>query len=194
MSETYAQYVMNLETQLDHLYKLSEKAREKGLDPTREVECNLARDLADLVEGLVGPEGVADSIRDLSTKLPREELAFKIAEEIIYGKFGHIEAEKAAEQAVRTSLAILTEGLTAAPLQGVAKVRIKKLPIVNDKSKADDVLDLEQIANATILAVNGNFHVKEGYPIKLGDELMILGEIAEINKIRSELEKIGYPP
>jgi DNA polymerase II large subunit len=116
---------MNLETQLAQLYKLSEKAREKGLDPTRKVECNLARDLADLVEGLVGPEGVADSIRDLSTKLPREELAFKIAEEIIYGKFGHLEAEKAAEQAVRTSLAILTEGLTAAPLQGVAKVRIK---------------------------------------------------------------------
>jgi Trk K+ transport system NAD-binding subunit len=76
----------------------------------------------------------------------------------------------------------------------LAKVKIKKLPFVNNKSKADDVLDLERIANATIIAVNGNFHVKEGYPIKLGDELMILGEISEINKIRSELEKIGYPP
>jgi DNA polymerase II large subunit len=77
------------------------------------------------VEGLVGPKGVAGSIRDLSSKLPREELAFKVTEEIVYGKFGHMEPEAAAEQAIRTALAIFTEGLTAAPIQGVAKVKIK---------------------------------------------------------------------
>ena len=125
MSQTYRQYVENLESKLIQLYAISEKAREKGLDPTLKTECMIARDLADLVEGLVGPKGVAESIRELSAKLPREELAFKIAEEIVYGKFGHMEAEAAAEQAIRTALAILTEGLTAAPLQGVAKVKIK---------------------------------------------------------------------
>jgi DNA polymerase II large subunit len=125
MSEAYHQYAKSLETQLEQLYALSGKAREKGLDPALKTECNVARDLADLVEGLVGPKDVAESIRGLSAKLPREELAFKIAEEIVYGKFGHMEAEAAAEQAVRTALAILTEGLTAAPLQGVAKVKIK---------------------------------------------------------------------
>jgi DNA polymerase II large subunit len=125
MSQTYRQYVENLESNLMQLYAISEKAREKGLDPTLKTECRIARDLADLVEGLVGPKGVAESIRELSVKLPREELAFKIAEEIVYGKFGHMEAEAAAEQAIRTALAILTEGLTAAPLQGVAKVKIK---------------------------------------------------------------------
>jgi DNA polymerase II large subunit len=125
MSQTYRQYVENLESKLTQLYTISEKAKEKGLDPTLKTECRIARDLADLVEGLVGPKGVAESIRELSVKLPREELAFKIAEEIVYGKFGHMEAEAAAEQAIRTALAILTEGLTAAPLQGVAKVKIK---------------------------------------------------------------------
>jgi len=125
MSEAYKQYAGNLETKLEHLYALSRKAREKGLDPAFKPECNVAKDLADLVEGLVGPNGVAESIRELSTKLPREELAFKIAEEIVYGKFGHMESEVAAEQAVRTALAILTEGLTAAPLQGVVHVKIK---------------------------------------------------------------------
>jgi len=125
MSDAYKQYVGSLEIKLEHLYGVSRKAREKGLDPAFTPECNLAKDLADLVEGLVGPKGVAESIRELSTKLPREELAFKIAEEIVYGKFGHMEPEAAAEQAVRTALAILTEGLTAAPLQGVAHVKIK---------------------------------------------------------------------
>ncbi|MGC9345185.1 MAG: DNA-directed DNA polymerase II large subunit, partial [Candidatus Bathyarchaeales archaeon] len=125
MSKAYQQYVASLENQLEQLYAISRKAREKGLDPTLKPECGAAKDLADLVEGLVGPKGVAESIRELSTKLPREELAFKIAEEIVYGKFGHMEPEAAAEQAIRTALAILTEGLTAAPLQGVAKVKIK---------------------------------------------------------------------
>jgi len=125
MSETYRKYVENLERKLQQLYAISERAREKGLDPALKPECKLAKDLAGLVEGLVGPKGVAESIRELSSKLPREELAFKIAEQIIYGKFGHLEQEAAAEQAVRTALAILTEGLTAAPLQGVAKVKIK---------------------------------------------------------------------
>jgi len=125
MSEAYRQYVENLEGKLEQLYAVSEKAREKGLDPSLKTECIIAKDLADLVEGLVGPKGVAQSIRELSSKLPREELAFKVTEEIVYGKFGHMEPEAAADQAIRTALAIFTEGLTAAPIQGVAKVRIK---------------------------------------------------------------------
>ena len=125
MSEAYRRYVEGLESKLEQLYAISEKAREKGHDPVLKPECKVAKDLADLVEGLVGPKGVAESIRKLSAKLPREELAFKITEEIAYGKFGHMEPEAVAEQAIRTALAILTEGLTAAPLQGVAKVKIK---------------------------------------------------------------------
>ncbi|HEY4675282.1 MAG TPA: DNA polymerase II large subunit [Candidatus Bathyarchaeia archaeon] len=125
MSEAYRQYVISLETKLGQLYAIGEKAREKGVDPALKIECQIAKDLADLVEGLVGPKGVAESVRELSTKLPREELAFKIVEEIVHGKFEHLEPEPAAEQAIRTALAIFTEGLTAAPIQGIAKVSIK---------------------------------------------------------------------
>jgi DNA polymerase II large subunit len=128
MSDAYRRYAESLESELGRLYAISEKTREKGLDPSLKTECKIAKDIADLVEGLVGPVGVAASIRDLSIRLPREELAFKIAEEIVYGKFGHMEPEAAADQAIRTALAIFTEGLTAAPLQGVAKVTIKANP------------------------------------------------------------------
>jgi DNA polymerase II large subunit len=132
MSKDYEKYAENLEHQLKQLYEVCRRARERGLDPSLKPECEVAKDMADLVEGLVGPKGVAERIRELSSKLSREELAFKIAEEIVYGKFGHLEPEAAAEQAVRTALAILTEGLTAAPLQGVAKVKIKDN---NDRTK-----------------------------------------------------------
>ena len=74
---------------LQELYALSEAARSKGLDPSLKTECIIAKDIADLVEGLVGPPGVALSIRDLGIRLQREEIAFKVAEEIVNGKFGH---------------------------------------------------------------------------------------------------------
>ncbi|MGQ9551749.1 MAG: DNA polymerase II large subunit, partial [Candidatus Bathycorpusculaceae bacterium] len=125
LSKIHQRYIENLEAQLGQLYAICERARGKGLDPALRIECIVAKDLADLVEGLVGPTGVAADIKELSAKLPREELAFKIAEEIVYGKFGHMEPEAAAEQAIRTALAVFTEGLTAAPMQGVAHVRIK---------------------------------------------------------------------
>lgn len=115
-----------LENQLSAFYKIAEEARKKGLDSMLKPETEVAKDLAELVEGLVGPTGVAQSIRELSQKLPREELAFKISEEIVYGKYGHMSPQEAAGQAVRTALAILTEGITAAPLQGVAKVVTKQ--------------------------------------------------------------------
>ena len=41
------------------------------------------------------------------------------------GNFGEMDPEPAAEQAIRTALAIFTEGLTAAPIQGIAQVKIK---------------------------------------------------------------------
>jgi DNA polymerase II large subunit len=126
MSKENEHYVASLTVGLKMLYEIAETARRKGFDPELKPESGVARDLAELVEGLVGPSGVAESIRGLSRKLPREELAFKIAEEIVYGKFGHMEMQIAAEQAIRTSLAILTEGITAAPIQGIAKVCIKQ--------------------------------------------------------------------
>jgi len=125
MSKEYQEYTASLEDQLQKLYAIARKSRQKGLDPSPSPEIDVARDLANLVEGLVGPQGVAESIRQLSKTLPREELAFKVAEEIVYGKFGHLHAQEAAEQAIRTALAILTEGITAAPLQGVSRVAIK---------------------------------------------------------------------
>ena len=125
MSEGYQNYVETMENQLKQLYAISERARSIGLDPSLKTECVIAKDIADLVEGLVGPEKVGISIRELNAKMQREEIAFKIAEEIVNGKFGRMEPETAAEQAIRTALAIFTEGLTAAPIQGVAQVKIK---------------------------------------------------------------------
>jgi len=130
LSQSYQNYIDDLKRQLKELYVISDSARAKGLDPALKTECIEAQDIADLVEGLVGPKGVALSIRKLSSQISREEVAFKVAQEIAQGAFTLPDEEQTpeelAEQAIRTALAIFTEGLTAAPIQGIAHVKIKK--------------------------------------------------------------------
>ncbi len=121
------EYFKGLESQVEEAYKVAKEARKQGFDPYLYPEIPLAKDLAERVEGLVGPKGVSERIRELDKELPREEVALKIAKEIVDGKYGTFKGlEEAAEQAIRTSLSILTEGIVAAPIEGIVKVKIKK--------------------------------------------------------------------
>ncbi|MGL6299233.1 MAG: hypothetical protein ACRC1M_08730, partial [Methanobacteriaceae archaeon] len=52
-------YFEKLEKETNELYKIANEARSKGFDPEIETEIPLAKDLAERVEGLVGPKGVA---------------------------------------------------------------------------------------------------------------------------------------
>jgi len=125
MKEGYSKYFSQIESELEKLYAVATEARAKALDPSPEPEPKIARDLAERVELLVGPKGVAERIRELAGTMSRELMAFKIAQEIVYGKFGHLDEREAAEIAIRASLAILTEGITVAPIQGISSVSIK---------------------------------------------------------------------
>ncbi|RLI04242.1 DNA polymerase II large subunit, partial [Candidatus Bathyarchaeota archaeon] len=135
-SKAYAEYFNELELKLKELFKIAEDAKSRNFDPksTVEEEIRVARDFADRIEYMVGPPGVGKRIRELS-HMKRVPLAFKIAEEILYGGFGNFETEEAAEQAVKTGTAILTEGVTAAPIQGIVKVAIKQRQTDTGSSK-----------------------------------------------------------
>ena len=124
-------YFDRLEADTHHLYEIANEARSKGLDVETETEVPLAKDLAERVEGLVGPEGVANRIKELEQDMDRESVAFEIAAEIASEKF-ELTGEKAdwdqeqrCDQGLRTALAILTEGVVAAPLEGISAVKIK---------------------------------------------------------------------
>jgi len=119
-------YRRSIVERFNELLEIAREARARGLDPELEPEPGLASDMASLVEGMTGPPGVARRIRELSGQLEKDELAFKIAEEIATGKLFQGSDEERAEQALRTALAILTEGVTAAPVQGISAVRIKQ--------------------------------------------------------------------
>lgn len=115
------EYLTQLKEKFLQAYEVARRARSKGFDPLPTPEPIPTVDLAERVEKSVGPPGVASRIRELTSSMSREEAAFKIAEEITLGKFGD-KGVAAAEQAIRTALSILDEGVTVAPIQGIVKV------------------------------------------------------------------------
>jgi DNA polymerase II large subunit len=125
MSPSYKQYFKELEDKLLDQYKIADKARAKGIDPVLKPEPEITRDIPDRIEKLLGPPGISKRMRELED-MDRREMAFKIAGEIALGRFGHRDKGDAAEQAIRTGLGILTEGVTIAPIQGIPEITIKK--------------------------------------------------------------------
>jgi DNA polymerase II large subunit len=119
-------------------YAIAKQARRKGKDPTLEVEIPPAEDLAARVEAQVGPPGVAARIRAATLKLGnREVVSLRMAEEVADQMAASgATREKALDQAVRTGLSILTEGVLVAPLEGIAEVKI------GENSDGSDYVDL----------------------------------------------------
>ena len=143
MSPEMRKYFHRLEEQVKEAYDIANAARILGFDPAESVEIPLAKDLAARVESLVGPPGIAEKIRHmLRTMGNREAVAIQLAKELVHrnekntGTKGSPEEnaeveespEERIEQAVRTCLAVLTEGVLVAPLEGISKVKIKKNP------------------------------------------------------------------
>lgn len=119
-------YFDMLQQQIDVCYSVAEKARKKGFDPELQVEIPQALDLAARVEELVGPKNIAPQIRRATKEIGnRERVSLEIAREIVKGNtFKFKTIEDALDQAIRTGLAILTEGVLVAPLEGIAEVKL----------------------------------------------------------------------
>lgn len=123
MTRDINSYFSSLKNQANFEYSIGKKAREKGLDCEMEVEIPQAEDLAGRVEALMGIP-VSEKIRELSSKYDRENVAIQTALYVVENVEG--DREKRIEKAVRVALAILTEGILVAPLEGISDVKIKE--------------------------------------------------------------------
>ena len=127
MPPQYEKYFAELENKLNRLYEVASEARGKGLDASLEVDAKITVDIAERIEKLIGPPGITQRMRELED-MDRRDMSIKIAQEIALGRFGVMEKEAAADQAIRTALAIMTEGVTIAPIQGIPEIKIKQNP------------------------------------------------------------------
>ena len=179
-------YFTSLESDFHAQFDLSVQAHTKGLDPSTSVEITPAKDVAGRVEGLVGPKGVAGVIREIAKTSSREKTCFEIARRIISGEIPltaeekpeTVEKEKLIEQATRTGLALFTEGVVSAPIEGVSKVRIKKNP------DASDYLSIYFTG-----PIRGAGGTGQAFVLLLGDYCRKFFGIAEYRPLESEIER-----
>ena len=125
MREADEQYFERLEDELDEAFDVAQRARQRGGDPKPEVEIPTARDMADRVENILGIDGVAERVRELEGEMSREEAALELVSDFVEGEVGDYDSKAGkVEGAVRTAVALLTEGVVAAPIEGIDRVEI----------------------------------------------------------------------
>lgn len=118
---------------LQRAYAVATEARKKGYDPVDDVEVRITTDVAARVESIVGPPNIARIIREMEALgISRTDIAFEIAKKIAAGEILKANKEFLIEQAVRTGVGILTEGVLVAPTEGIARVKIKQNPDGSD--------------------------------------------------------------
>jgi len=118
-------YFARIEDRLDEAFDRAERARSRGSDPTEEVEIPVARDMADRVENILGIDGVAERVRELDGQMSREEAALALVTDFVEGEVGDYDTNAGkVEGAVRTAVALLTEGVVAAPIEGIDRVEV----------------------------------------------------------------------
>ncbi|MFC7212195.1 DNA polymerase II large subunit [Natronoarchaeum sp. GCM10025321] len=127
MREEDERYFGRLEDELDVAMDVASEAKARGGDPKPEVEIPIAKDMADRVENILGIDGVAERVRDLEGEMSREEAALELVTDFVEGRVGDYESrEGKIEGAVRTAVALLTEGVVAAPIEGIDRVELNE--------------------------------------------------------------------
>ncbi|MFB6094624.1 MAG: DNA-directed DNA polymerase II large subunit, partial [Halanaeroarchaeum sp.] len=118
-------YFERIESQLDAAWSVASEAKERGEDPEPAVEIPIAKDMADRVENILGIDGVAERVRELEGTMSREEAALELVEDFVEGTVGDYQTDAGkVEGAVRTAVALLTEGVVAAPIEGIDRVEV----------------------------------------------------------------------
>ncbi|MGC2790360.1 MAG: DNA polymerase II large subunit [Thermoplasmata archaeon] len=121
-------YFRAIEAEVDRAFRVAETARLEGLDPQLTPEIPRAQDMASRVEKLLahlGIEGISAEIRELAVRMPREEVAVAVARRLANDTRGGRSVADRVDAALRVGLAILTEGILVAPLEGLAEVHVR---------------------------------------------------------------------
>ena len=129
-------YFEMLSDEFEKAYAVASKAREKGYDPQPYVEIKPAPDLAARVEGIMGINGLAETIRKNSDGKSRQELAFAMTALVCSSADFPADPAKRMTAAVRIGLCILTEGILVAPTEGFQGVEIHRNPDGSDYASA----------------------------------------------------------
>ncbi len=132
-------YFIDLEEKVREEYLIANSAKEKGLDPVKEVEIPLAMSMAEKCVGLIStlyPQMVGENGEKISNRLLDLEkeygqldsaIPLLIAEEIAQQKFCKFESTlEGIDAGIRVAFAYMTLGVVASPLEGYTHLSIGK--------------------------------------------------------------------
>jgi len=177
MDEETKKYFNGLKGDIDKIYEIATTARSLGFDPSSEVEAMPTGDLATRVEGLVGPVGIAAKIKEYG----RSDTAIAKIINNIVDKNPNLpkrNKELQIEQALRTSLAIVTEGVVAAPIEGISGVKIRENP--------DGSEYLSVYFSGPIRSAGGT---AQGFAVLIADYIRKLFGLREYRPTNDEVER-----
>lgn len=127
MPGNYHDYYAGLTRRAGAEFEAAAAAKSTLVDASSSVEPRIAYDMADRVARMHEIDIAAD-LRERLASQGKEVTALRLSEEIARGKYLPPDAKLVdrLDMAVRVGLAIVTEGVTIAPLQGISEVSIKK--------------------------------------------------------------------
>jgi len=127
MPKPYFDYYTKVSSEVFKIFEKAAAAKATLADSSGMVEPKIAFDLADRVSKMHNID-VTDNLRQLIQTTTKELAALKLAEKIAQGKYSDPDSglQERLDLAIRVGLAIVTEGVTIAPLQGIREVKIKK--------------------------------------------------------------------
>jgi len=120
-------YQRGLLDETSKLYGLAARARQRSLDSTPNVDSKLVFSHGQTIEHLIGLAGLAERYEEWAGQLPYTQVPFKIAEDVVYGRFGSFGQDELALLAIKAGVACITPpGTTAAPIEGIAGAKVKQ--------------------------------------------------------------------
>ena len=127
MPNYYVDYYKSLSDETYQIFEKAANAKSTLVDSSGVIEPKIAFDLADRVAKMHEID-ISEPLRELLKSNGKELSALILSKEIALGKYLPPDStlEQRLDLAVRVGLAIVTEGVTIAPLQGISEVKIKK--------------------------------------------------------------------
>lgn len=127
MPDYYLDYYSQISEKAYQTFEKAAEAKSTLVDSSGIVEPKIAFDLADRVAKMHDID-IAEPLRELLKIKGKELAALEFAKNIAQGQYHPPETplEERLDNAVRVGLAIVTEGVTIAPLQGISSITIRK--------------------------------------------------------------------
>ena len=128
MPGIYRTYYKELSDEAAKAFERAAAAKSQSrADSTDVIDSKIAFDLADRVSKMHDID-IAEELRGLLAENSKEFSALLLSKDIAQGKYhtGEIPVDERLDLAVRVGLAIVTEGVTMAPIEGISEVTIKQ--------------------------------------------------------------------